>query len=52
MAVKREIISARARGTAAEAGLMALAFDGASAPMWGQVFSVMSLFVQTFLLVD
>ena len=52
MVVKREIISARARGTAVEAGLMALAFDRVSAPMWGQVLSVMGLFVQTFLPVD
>lgn len=51
MVIKREVISARARGTATEAGLMALAFDRVSAPMWGQIFSVMGLFVQTFLLV-
>lgn len=52
MVVKREKISARARGTAVEGGLMALAFDRVSAPMWGQVSSVMGLFVQTCLLVD
>lgn len=52
MVVKREKISARARGTAVEGGLMALAFDRVSAPMWGQVSSGMGLFVQTCLLVD
>jgi len=50
--VRREIISARARGTATAGDLMALAFDRVSAPMWGQVSSAMGLFVQASSLVD